>query len=127
MTEREKYIINECKSILKKYPNLKKRGLNRIKDLEKRMYYHICWYVTESQPLHILKNHDKRCFKCFNGYHLDHIYPISAGYHNNIPPEKIGHISNLRFIPVKENMKKGHKITNESRRALKNMTKRKKY
>ncbi len=125
MTEREKEIIKECKSILKKNPNLKKRRLNNIKDLEKRLYYYICWFVTESQPLHVLRNHNHRCFKGINCYHLDHIVPIVYGFYNNIPPEKIGSISNLRFIRSTVNMRKGHKLTTESHKVLKKLKRRK--
>ena len=39
--------------------------------------------------------------------HLDHIYSISEGFKNNIPPEIIGHWTNLRLIPKKENSSKG--------------------
>ena len=124
MTEREKEIIKECKSILKKNPNLKKRRLNNIKDLEKRLYYYICWFVTESQPLHVLRNHNHRCFKGINCYHLDHIVPIVHGFYNNIPPEKIGSISNLRFIRSTVNMRKGHKLTTESHKVLKKLKRR---
>lgn len=124
MTEREKEIIKECKSILKKNPNLKKRRLNNIKDLEKRLYYYICWFVTESQPLHVLRNHNRRCFKGINCYHLDHIVPIVHGFYNNIPPEKIGSISNLRFIRSTVNMRKGHKLTTESHKVLKKLKRR---
>lgn len=124
MTEREKEIIKECKSILKKNPNLKKRRLNNIKDLEKRLYYYICWFVTESQPLHVLRNHNRRCFKGINCYHLDHIVPIVHGFYNNIPPEKIGSLSNLRFIRSTVNMRKGHKLTTESHKVLKKLKRR---
>jgi hypothetical protein len=39
--------------------------------------------------------------------HLDHIYSISEGFKNNVPPEIIGHWTNLRLIPKKENSSKG--------------------
>jgi hypothetical protein len=51
---------------------------------------------------------------------------MSAGFYNKIPPEVIGDLKNLRFIPIRQNMRKGSKITNESRRALKNIMKKKK-
>jgi hypothetical protein len=73
------------------------------------------WEITESQPLHILENFDKRGWKNF---HLDHIYPISKGFVEKISPEKIGNIKNLRFIHYEENISKGSKITTESIKAL---------
>ena len=39
--------------------------------------------------------------------HLDHIYSIKNGYDNNIPPEIIGHWTNLQVIENKRNNKKG--------------------
>ena len=125
LKEKDQELLTECKKLLKENPNIKKRKLHLISDLEKRLYYIKVWVITESQPLHILKNHDKRCFKCFNGYHLDHKYPISAGFYNKIPPEVIGDLKNLRFIPIKQNMRKGSKVTNESKNALKTIMKKK--
>jgi hypothetical protein len=125
ISEKEKLLIKECKMILKEHPNLKKRKLNAIKDLEKRLYYLKVWSITETQPLHVLKNHDKRCFRGVNCYHLDHLLPIIFGYNNNIPPEKIGHISNLRFIRSTVNMRKGHKLTTESHKVLRKIKRNK--
>lgn len=45
-----------------------------------------------------------------DAYHLDHIIPMEYGFANKIPPEHIGHICNLRFIPAKENMLKSAKL-----------------
>lgn len=46
-----------------------------------------------------------------NGYHLDHKYSVSRGYHDCIPPEIIGSIINLEIIPASENMKKSAKCS----------------
>lgn len=40
-------------------------------------------------------------------YHLDHIYSRKAGFDNNVPPEVIGHWTNLRMMPGTENNGKG--------------------
>ncbi len=122
-SKRELEILFECREILKKNPKLKNKKLNRIKDLEKRLYYYLCWSITESQPIFKLKNYDKRCFRGSDCYHLDHTVPIIYGYNNKIPPEKIGGISNLRFIPSEDNMKKGYKITEESHKVLRKFKK----
>jgi len=119
LTDKEKQLIIECKILLKDNPSIKKRKLTAIKDLEKRLYYIKVWSITESQPLHVLRNHDKRCFRGKSCYHLDHIIPIVYGYNNRIPPEKIGGMTNLRFIKSERNMRKGHKLTTESHRVLK--------
>lgn len=39
--------------------------------------------------------------------HLDHIYSIAEGFNNNIPPEIIGHWTNLRLLPKLDNTSKG--------------------
>jgi len=104
----------KIRKITKKYPKIKQK-IKNIKDLEKKLYYAMVWEVTEEQPLQILENSDKRGWK---NHHLDHIYPIAMGFHNKIPPKKIGNVKNLRFIPYKDNLSKGSSITNESKNAL---------
>ena len=91
-------IYYKIRKITKKYPKIKQK-IKNIKNLEKKLYYAMVWEVTEEQPLQILENSDKRGWK---NHHLDHIYPISLGFHNKIPPKKIGNIKNLQFIPYKE-------------------------
>lgn len=39
--------------------------------------------------------------------HLDHIYSIAEGFKNGIPPEIIGHWTNLRLLPKLDNSSKG--------------------
>jgi hypothetical protein len=107
-------IKKEIKIICKKNPKIKQK-IKNLKDLDKKLYYAMVWEVTESQPLYILENSDKRGWK---SYHLDHIYPISMGFKENISPEKIGNIKNLRFIPFEENIRKGSTITSDSLKSL---------
>lgn len=118
LKEKDQVLLSECKRLLKENPDIKRRKLTTIKDLEKRLYYIKVWCLTESQPLHVLRNHDKRCFRGKNCYHLDHIIPIIYGYNNSIPVEKIGGMSNLRFIRSEVNMRKGYKLTSESHKVL---------
>jgi predicted transcriptional regulator len=115
-------IRHQIRKIIKKYPKIKQK-IKNIKDLDKKLYYAMVWEVTEQQPLHILQNSDKRGWK---NHHLDHIYPISMGFKEKIPPEKIGNIKNLRFIHYTENLDKGSKITNESKSALRKIKRLKK-
>jgi hypothetical protein len=79
---------------------------------DKRLYYLKVRSITKSQNLKSLKNYDKRGNSKNNGYHLDHIYPISLGYINGLKPEQIGDINNLRYIPWKENILKSNKLIN---------------
>ena len=64
------------------------------------------WAVTKKQPLETLENFDKRG-RGNNGYHVDHIVSISDGFKNNIEPEIIGNIKNLRMLLERENVSKG--------------------
>lgn len=104
--------------IYKIMPKLKKRGLSKISDKKKRLYYLRVWLVTEMQSLHKLSNHNKRCWDRSGCYELDHILSISSSYLENIPPHLVGSIDNLRFIPKKENRDKGFKLTEESHKIL---------
>jgi hypothetical protein len=115
-------IKKDISKICKKNPKIKQK-IKNITDLNKKLYYAMVWEITEQQPLHILENSDKRGWK---NYHIDHIYPISMGYKEKIPPEKIGNIKNLRFIHYTENLEKGSKITNESKSALRRIKRLKK-
>jgi hypothetical protein len=110
-TDLTEEIKKEIRKICKKHPKIKQK-IKNIKDLDKKLYYAMVWGVTESQPLHILENFDKRGWR---NHHLDHIYPISMGFKEKIPPEKVGNIKNLRFIPYTENL---DKVTTESINAL---------
>lgn len=68
------------------------------------------WYHTRKNDLTSLDGCEKRGRGCdYKSYHLDHIYSITDGYNNNIKPEIIGSIYNLRFIPSIENQKKYNK------------------
>ncbi len=82
-----KYILKE-KNI--NYEEYKKKYSS-----DKNDYYRKVKRITNMQPLHILENYEKRGVR---KYHLDHIYPISKGFENKIPPELIGNINNLQFI-----------------------------
>lgn len=74
------------------------------------------WYrnkvadLSLKQPIHLLENYEKRGKYKNNGYHLDHIYPVSIAFIEKWPPEKTAHISNLQYLHWKENIKKGNKI-----------------
>ena len=112
--DKKNKIYYEIRKITKKHPKIKQK-IKKIKDLEKKLYYAMVWEVTEGQKLYLLENSDKRGWK---DHHIDHIYPIILAFKEKIPPEKVGNIKNLRFIPYKENLSKGSKVTNESKNAL---------
>lgn len=77
----------------------------------KRNYYSEVGKITRMQNLKSLENNEKRGMAPNpEAYHLDHIISRHYGFINNIKPEIIGNISNLRFIPWLENIKKGNKL-----------------
>jgi hypothetical protein len=75
---------------------------------DKYRYYQEVWKVTNTQPIEQLENFNKRgkAKKGTDNYQLDHIIPIIEGYNNNISPNIIGNITNLRMIPWEENIKR---------------------
>jgi len=78
---------------------------------DKEMYKRNVWRLTYQNDLTILENWDKRGRCGVDGaYQLDHIYPISKGYDNNIPPEEIAKMENLRMVPWRENLKKSNRL-----------------
>ena len=107
-------ILYEIRKITKKHPKIKQK-IKKIKDLDKKLYYARVWEVTESQPLYILENSNKRGWK---NHHLDHVFPIALAYHKKISPKMVGNIKNLQFIPYQDNLIKGSKLTTESKNAL---------
>ena len=107
----------------REYPNLIKKvtrqdGTTKYlsKNQRKDPYTNEVWVITESQPLHLLEGSEDRSWY---GKHLDHIVPIAYGKTNNIPPSLIGSLSNLQFIPRKQNLKKKDKLTSRSKKLLK--------
>tara|TARA_R110002074_G_scaffold307450_1_gene478293 strand:- start:25 stop:612 length:588 start_codon:yes stop_codon:yes gene_type:complete len=44
-----------------------------------------------------------------DGWQLDHIITIREGFNNNIPPEDLAKIGNLRMLPWRENLKRNRK------------------
>jgi len=45
-----------------------------------------------------------------DGYHVDHIFPVSYGRLLNIPPYVIAHINNIQILEGTENMKKSNNV-----------------
>ena len=66
-------------------------------------------YYTFQQPLHLLENFSKRgaIGETEDPHHIDHMYSISQGFLNNVPPKTIGHFSNLQMLPAVKNITKG--------------------
>lgn len=69
------------------------------------MYYTRKAYKENKQELNP-NNHKLTVAGTLNGYQIDHIIPIKYGFENNLPPETIGDINNLRIVTWKENRDK---------------------
>jgi len=68
--------------------------------------------ITNQQPIQLLENFKKRGNSSKkNAYHLDHKFSIVEGFKQGIDPDVIGDISNLEFIPWRENISKGFRCS----------------
>jgi len=77
-------------------------------------------HFTRMQPIEQLANHDKR-----GEYHLDHKFSVAEGFGQGLPPEVIGHIVNLEFIPAADNVRKQSNCSIDKDTLLKEYTTRK--
>lgn len=71
----------------------------------KQAYNKAVRQITRKQPVHLLSNASKRG-RGSGAFHLDHIVSMQTGLYHGLPPELVGDISNLRFIPLGENCSK---------------------
>lgn len=74
--------------------------------------------ITMSQPLYLLENFEKRgpsTSTPSDNHHIDHIFSVMDGFHQNVSPEIVGNFCNLRMLHHRENVKKNSKsdITKE--------------
>ena len=116
----EEGLKKEFLKLTKGKPFLKRR-VKHIKNVAKKIYYVKVWEITEANDLTILRNHKKRGFR---KYHLDHIYSISEGFKNDIQPEAVGNIQNLRFIHHKKNIKKGGEVDDDGKKLISEIVKK---
>lgn len=68
--------------------------------------------VTMAQPLHLLENFEMRGPSTSvpsDNHHIDHIFAVMDGFNQNVPPEIVGHICNLRMLHHSENSRKSGK------------------
>jgi hypothetical protein len=91
---------------------------NKQPENEKTKYQQYRYLVDKLTEINYVKFYDiinpehKPRTKCGveGGYQLDHIYPVYEGFMNNIPPEEIAKLENLKVIPWEENQRKKHKL-----------------
>jgi len=72
-------------------------------------YSEIESYTNKSWAENFYKIENKDNLRRSNTAHLDHIYSKHEGFINDIPPEIIGHWSNLRLITREQNCRKHSK------------------
>lgn len=75
-----------------------------FRNLNKKKYYKMVWFFTELN-ISLIKDSHLRSRE----YHIDHIYSIIEGFKNNISPEIIGSVVNLRILERSENCSKKEK------------------
>jgi len=98
---------SKCPAIQQK---LSTSSLNRYSEIDRSAateYYNAVKLVTNRswyEHFYII-NPDR--LQRSRDLHLDHIYSIAEGFKNNVPPEIIGHWTNLRLIPKIQNSIKG--------------------
>lgn len=91
---------------------------NKKPENEKTKYKEYRYFIDKLSEINYVKHYDiinpehRPRTKCGveGGYQLDHIYPVYEGYMNNISPEEISKLENLRIIPWQENQRKKHKL-----------------
>lgn len=83
------------------------------------LYRRQVWHFTNQQPTNSLANYSLRGHSGNkSAYSLDHKFSCHEGFKNNIPPEVIGNIVNLEYIP---------NVTNSSKKTTCSITKEKLY
>lgn len=96
-----KILFNRTKVIQRKYARqMKSTPLHTAKHLYR---VEVGRHTKNSLKNNYLKG--KEMSDKYN-YNIDHIVPVMYGFHNNIPPELIGHINNLQVITKIDNLKK---------------------
>lgn len=83
--------------------------IEKLKDPDKnekeRYYEEIAFYTRHSWYNHYSKINPNN-YKRGNEYQLDHIFSRNEGWKQNIPPEIIGHWTNLQMLEKEENRAK---------------------
>lgn len=106
--EARKLISDASKKQWKQYRKTDEYKEWKASKSEYELYYSEVIQITHNNDLSVLKNYSKK--NLYHGYELDHIFPISKGFKLNVPAELIGHIDNLRIIPMEQNRSKKDKL-----------------
>lgn len=116
----KKYGVDNPSKHLSIRQKLSKSALRRYSDIDRTLaeeYYNAVRLITNKNWYeHFHKLNGAGPNKRSRDLHLDHIYSIAEGFKNDVPPEIIGHWTNLRLLPKIENSSKGsvcHKTIEE--------------
>lgn len=86
---------------------------NRLEDMPAYLVYRMKVKNQETkwvEQISLLENSDKRGLSGMMGaHHLDHKLSCKDGFQQGVPPEFVGHICNLRFVPWEQNLSKSGK------------------
>lgn len=84
--------------------------ISRSKISEKTKYYRDVMNVSkQSYRINLHKINPENLPRRKDKFHLDHIFSISEGFKNGIPPEIIGHWTNLRMVWFSKNTRKNYR------------------
>lgn len=100
---------NNGESILDKtHKNMVEKGRWAPKESKSDFKYYR--NKVQNETIRNIKKHSPEMLELrSNDLHIDHMYSISEGFKNNIPPYIVGNINNLRLLEARENIKKGSK------------------
>lgn len=89
--------------------NWRSREERRLQSPKIRAYNQKVQVITEQH----WRNHQNRLnpnnIKRSSDWHLDHIFSLQEGYRNNVPPEILGHWTNLQLLPGRVNEAKAQR------------------
>lgn len=97
------------KSITKETTKPYKRYCNRVHKLSNRVY-------EENKDVINPDNFPRTICGVDGGYQLDHVISVKDGYEQGISPEEMAVVENLRMLPWRENLAKGRRSDDSSKK-----------
>lgn len=88
-----------------------RKGICRTEEEKSEIekYYNLVKNYTDNSWYYFFSKINPDRLERGKEFHLDHIYSKKVGFDNNIPPEIIGHWTNLRLITSIENVEKWYR------------------
>lgn len=94
------------------YETKVQKGLFKTKEDRSayKNYSNEVYRITYTHPIHSLDHFEKRGKAGVDGaYQIDHQFSIYDGFRMKVCPTIVGHIQNLKMLPVSENRQKWHR------------------